>query len=402
MQLAEKMQDLGTEIAFDVLEEVKSMTTAGRDVISLAIGEPDFTTPEVIKEAGISAIRADKTGYSPSAGLPELRRELAHYLNRTRNANYSQEETVVAPGAKPLLFYGLLALIKPGMEVIYPNPGFPIYESVIRLMGGVPVPLPLRSENEFQFSPVELKKLITPNTGGIIINSPHNPTGTVINSTNMEQLAEIVRAYELWAIADEVYSELVYEETASSLVNFPGMKEQTLLIDSFSKSYAMTGWRIGFAGGSQKLINAISRLITNSVSCTATFTQHAALAALQEAGTQVEEMRDILQERAELVAEQINAIEGIHCLKPAGSYYCYIDVTLACRQLNLANSRELQEYLLQEAGVALLYQDCFGGRLPEEKGEFLRLSFASCDKSRLKEATARIDQAINQLHYQVS
>jgi len=402
MQLSKKMENLGTEVAFDVLEEVTNLTTAGKDIISLAIGEPNFTTPEVIKEAGVAAIRSDKTGYSPSAGISELRARVAEYLSETRGIDYLESETIVAPGAKPLIFYGLLALIEPGMEVIYPNPGFPIYESVIELLGGIPVPLPLRAENNFEFSLSELKELISPNTGGIIINSPHNPTGSIISREKLVLLADEIIKHDLWAISDEVYSELVYLDEAFSLAGLPGMQERTLLIDSFSKSYAMTGWRIGFAGGSKELIDGISKLITNSVSCTATFTQLAALTALEEARDDLDQMKKKLEERRDLVWRHLNRIPGLSCQKPAGSYYFYADVTEICHNLNLTDSEELQKYLLKEAGVALLHRECFGDKFPGEDREYIRLSFASCSKDRLKEAISRIERAVTTPKFQVS
>ncbi|MFN2363438.1 MAG: pyridoxal phosphate-dependent aminotransferase [Halarsenatibacteraceae bacterium] len=402
MQLSKKMENLGTEVAFDVLEEVANLTTAGRDIISLAIGEPNFTTPEVVKEAGVAAIRNDKTGYSPSAGILELREKVAEYLSETRGIDYLSSETIVAPGAKPFIFYGLLALVEPGMEVIYPSPGFPIYESVIELLGGIAVPLPLRAENNFEFSLSELKELISPRTGGIIINSPHNPTGAIISREKLALLADEIIKHDLWAISDEVYSELVYIDEAFSLAGLPGMKERTLLIDSFSKSYAMTGWRIGFAGGSKELVDGISKLITNSVSCTATFTQLAALTALEKARDDLDQMKKKLEERRDLVWQHLNRISGLSCQKPAGSYYFYADVTEICHNLNLADSKELQEYLLKEAGVALLHRECFGDKFPGEDREYIRISFASCSKDKLREAISRIERAITAPKSQVS
>ncbi len=401
MQLAQRVNGLGSEVAFEVLEEVGRLTAAGRDIISLAIGEPDFTTPEKIKEAGISAIRNDKTGYSPSAGIPELRKEIANYLRQTRKIDYSPAETVVAPGAKPLIFYGLLALVEPGMEVIYPNPGFPIYESAIELLGGIPRALPLRPEYDFAFNLSELQELISSRTGGIIINSPHNPTGSIISRNKIKQLAELISTHDLWAISDEVYSELVYEERAPSLAELSKVRDNTLLIDGFSKSFAMTGWRIGFAAGPQKLIDVISKLITNSVSCTATFTQHAGIKALTESRDSLKNMVAELKRRRELIWQGLNEIEGISCPKPAGAFYAFADVTAACRNLGFRDAAALQQHLLEKAGVAVLHRECFGSRNSSEEKEFLRLSYAS-KYEEIQEALRRIRQAVEVPHYQIS
>ena len=401
MQLANRVTGLGSEVAFEVLEEVENLTAAGRDIISLAIGEPDFTTPEPIKEAGISAIRNDKTGYSPSAGIPELRDRIADYLQQTRQVDYSPAETVVAPGAKPLIFYGLLALVEPGMEVIYPNPGFPIYESAIELLGGIPKALPLRPEYDFTFNISELEKLINPRTGGIIINSPHNPTGSIIPRDKMGQLADLINDNDLWAISDEVYSELVYEGRAPSLAEFPSAKENTLLIDGFSKSYAMTGWRIGFAAGSRELIDVISKLITNSVSCTATFTQHAGVTALTKSRDSIKKMVTELKRRRDLIWKGLNEIKGIHCRKPEGAFYAFADVTAACRNLGLNNAAALQQHLLEEAGVAVLHRECFGSKNSSEKKEFLRFSYAS-KYELIQEALERIRRAVEVSNYKIS
>ncbi len=401
MQLANRVTGLGSEVAFEVLEEVESLTAAGRDIISLAIGEPDFTTPEPIKEAGIAAIKNDKTGYSPSAGIPELREKIADYLRQSRQVDYSPAETVVAPGAKPLIFYGLLALVEPGMEVIYPNPGFPIYESAIELLGGIPKALPLRPEYDFTFNISELEKVISSRTGGIIINSPHNPTGSIISRNKMGQLADLINDNDLWAISDEVYSELVYEGRATSLSEFPKAKENTLLIDGFSKSYAMTGWRIGFAAGPRELIDVISKLITNSVSCTATFTQHAGVTALTKGRESIKKMGTELKRRRELIWKGLNEIEGIHCRKPEGAFYAFADVTAACRNLGLSNAAALQQHLLQEAGVAVLHRECFGSKNPSEKKEFLRFSYAS-KYELIQEALERIRRAVEVPNYKIS
>ncbi len=401
MQLANRVQNLESEVAFQVLEEVKSLTATGKDIISLAIGEPDFTTPEIIKEAGITAIENNKTGYSPSAGIPELRQEVANYLNQSRQVNYGPEETIVAPGAKPLIFYALMALVEPGQEVIYPNPGFPIYETVIEMMGGIPRPLPLRAENKFSFAVDELKNLLGPKTAGIILNSPHNPTGSVIPEEQLAEIAEIIKAQDLWAISDEVYSELVYDRDHNSLAEFSGIKDRLFLIDGFSKSYAMTGWRIGFGAGSEKLIKIISKLITNSVSCTATFTQHAALKALKAGQDSLASMVTELNRRRDFIWQGLNSIKGFKCQKPAGAFYAFVDVSEACQNLELQDAQELQRYLLDKAGVAVLHRECFGSKNRAEQGEFLRISYAN-RYELLEEAIRRIKNAVEIGKFQIS
>ncbi len=389
MQMASRVKNLGTEQAFEVLEEVNSLRDQGKNIISLAIGEPDFNTPEEIKKAGIEAIKNNKTGYSPSPGIPVLRQEVANYLSQTRGAKYNPEETVVAPGAKPLIFYGIMALMERGDKVIYPNPGFPVYNSIIEMIGGEAVPLPLRAENSFNYSPEELRDIIDDETTGIIINSPQNPTGAVIDSNRMAELAGIIREENLWVISDEVYSEMVYDEKASSIVDYPGMKERTLLIDGFSKTFAMTGWRIGYAGGPQELSARIGKLITNSVSCTATFTQHAAAEALKSVEKYRQNMVSELKERRDLIFKGLNDIRGISCQKPKGAFYAYADVTKACEILQLADAAEFQKFLLHKAGVAVLYRECFGDRFPGENREYIRLSFANNQKN-ISRALTRI------------
>lgn len=393
MQLASRVRNLGTEQAFNVLEEVNDLREMGKDIISLAIGEPDFNTPDVVKEAGIRAIENNKTEYSPSPGIPELREEVSGHLSRSRGAEYGPEEAVIAPGAKPLIFYGIMALMERGDKVIYPSPGFPVYSSIIEMMGGEAIPLPLRAENGFNFSPEELRNIIDEETEGIIVNSPHNPTGSVIERERMAQIAGLIREKDLWVISDEVYSEITYEGKAASIVDFPGMKKRTLLIDGFSKTFAMTGWRIGYAGGPDMLIDRIGKLITNSVSCTATFTQHAAVEALRSGGEFRKNMVAELEERRDLVYRGLNEIDGIRSHKPGGAFYAYADVTEACESLGLENAAEFQEYLLHEAGVAVLYRECFGSRFPGENREYIRISYASSQEN-ISRALERIEQAV--------
>ncbi len=394
MQFSSRMKNLKTEEAFEVLEEVNSLREEGRDVISLAIGEPDFNTPDKVKKAGIEAIKAGKTGYSPSPGIPELREEIAGHLSASRGVKYSRQNTVAAPGAKPLIFYGLLAVIEPGSEVIYPSPGFPVYESLIEIFDGRAVPYSLPAEEGFELDPEEIEAKVNANTDAIIINSPHNPTGSVISRAKLEKLADIAKEYDLWVISDEVYFELVYDDSIASIAALPGMKERTLIIDSFSKSYAMTGWRIGFGGGPQDLIAIISKLITNSVSCTATFTQHAAVKALRSCDDFLQNIVEELEERRDLVYTGLNEVKGIKCQKPEGAFYAYADVTEVCQLLGLKNAAELQEFLLEQAGVAVLYRECFGDKLADEKREYIRISYANSQEN-IAEALGRIKNLVH-------
>ena len=394
MQFSPRMKNLKTEEAFEVLEEVNRLREEGKDVISLAIGEPDFNTPDNVKEAGIEAIKADKTCYSPSPGIPELRQEIADHLSSSRGVEYARENTVAAPGAKPLIFYGILAVMEPGSEVAYPSPGFPVYESIIELFDGVPVPYSLPAEKGFEVDPEEIKAKVNENTDAIIINSPHNPTGSVISPAKLEKLADIAEEYDLWVISDEVYFDLVYDDNIYSIAALPGLKERTLIIDSFSKSYAMTGWRIGFGGGPEELIARISKLITNSVSCTATFTQHAAVKALRSDDGFLQNIVEELEERRDLVYRGLNEVRGIKCQKPEGAFYAYADVTEVCKLLGLKNAAEFQEFLLYQAGVAVLYRECFGDKFADEKREYIRISYANSQEN-IAEALERIKNLVN-------
>ncbi|SDL32171.1 pyridoxal phosphate-dependent aminotransferase [Halarsenatibacter silvermanii] len=394
MKFSPRMKNLKSEKAFDVLEEVNSLREEGKDVISLAIGEPDFNTPENVKRAGIKAIEANKTGYSPSPGITELREEAAKYFSASREVSFSAENAIIAPGAKPLIFYGLLAMMGPDSEAAYPSPGFPVYESIIELFEGKPVPYSLPAEEGFDIDPDEIRSKTNEKTDVLIINSPHNPTGSVISKESLVELAEIAEEYDYWIISDEVYFELSYGGDVDSIASLPGMKERTLIIDSFSKTYAMTGWRIGFGAGPRQLIDKIGKLITNSVSCTATFTQHAAVEALRSGGQFRQKMVDELKERRDLVYRELNKVEGIECQKPEGAFYAYADVTEACELLGLENAAEFQKFLLHEAGVAVLYRECFGSRFSDEEEEYIRISFANSQEN--------ISRAINRIRKKVA
>ncbi len=388
-RFADRMDRLGNENAFVVLAEVERLEAAGRSIVNLSIGDCDFPTPENIRRAAHDAIEAGHTHYAPSPGIPALREAAARYLTRTRGLPVTPDEVVVTPGAKPILFFSLLALINPGDEVLYPNPGFPIYESVARFVGGAPVPLPLREARRFRFDPDELRRCVTDRTRMIILNSPNNPTGGVLTAAELEAVAAVARDRDLWVLSDEVYCRYLYEGAHASIAALPGMKERTILLDGHSKSYAMTGWRLGFAAMPPDLAEQVALLITNSVSCTAAFTQVAGIEALDGPQAAVEAMIGTFRTRRDFVVAGLNALPGLRCQAPEGAFYAYPNVSQACRRLGLAGAEELQHRLLQEAGVALLARTCFGPRNEGEQEEYLRLSFATSVET-LEEGLARM------------
>jgi len=393
MQIARRIGRLGTETAFEVLAEVNRLKAQGQDIVSFAIGEPDFDTPQNIKDAATRAIRDGYTHYSPSAGILPLRESIARYISKTRGVEVEPEEVVVTPGAKPILFDSILSCVNEGDKVIYPNPGFPIYESVINFMGVKPVPLPLLEERNFRFDPEKLRMSITPETRMIIINSPQNPTGGILTQDDLEAIARIAIQKDLWVLSDEIYSRMVYEGEFRSIVSIPGMKERTILLDGFSKTYAMTGWRLGFGIMRKELAVHVARIETNSNSCTATFTQYAGVEALE--GPQEDSLAMIaeFERRRDLIYQGLNDIEGIKCVKPKGAFYIYPNVTEACRNLGLSDSRELQQYLLHKGGVAVLARSCFGRRCEGEKEEYVRFSYAT-SRENIMEGLGRIKRAI--------
>jgi aspartate/methionine/tyrosine aminotransferase len=393
MQIAKRMGRLGTETAFEVLAEVNKLKSAGQDIISFALGEPDFETPQSIKDAGVKAIDDGYTHYGPSAGILPLRESIAHYISESRGIEVAPEEVVVTPGAKPIVFDSILSCINEGDEVIYPNPGYPIYESVINFIGGKPVPLPLLEEKGFSFAPEELKMRVTPRTKMIIINSPQNPTGGILSQDDLETIAEIAIQADLWVLSDEIYSKIIYEGEFRSIISIAGMKERTILIDGFSKTYAMTGWRLGFGIMKKELAADVARVETNVDSCTATFTQYAGVEALDGSQDKSRAMVAEFQKRRDLIHQELNNIKGIKCLKPRGAFYIYPNVTEACRNLAFHNSKELQQYLLHKANVAVLARSCFGQRNEGEKEEYIRLSYATSQENII-EGVKRIKKAI--------
>ena len=393
MQIARRVGRLGTETAFEVLAEVNKLKAAGKDIISFALGEPDFDTPQNIKDAVKKAIDDGYTHYSPSAGILPLRESIVRYISRTRGIEVKPEEVVVTPGAKPIVFDSILSCINEGDEVIYPNPGYPIYESVINFIGGKPVPLPLLEEKSFSFAPEDLRARITPRTKMIILNSPQNPTGGILSQDDLEIIAEIAIQADLWVLSDEVYSKIVYEGEFRSIISIPGMKERTILVDGFSKTYAMTGWRLGFGIMKKELALHVARIETNVDSCTATFTQYAGIEALEGSQKESRAMIAEFQKRRDLIHQELNKIRGIKCLMPRGAFYIYPNVTEACQDLGFHNSKELQQYLLHQAKVAVLARSCFGKRNEGEKEEYIRLSYVT-SRANIIEGVKRIKKAI--------
>jgi len=382
------METLGTETAFEVLAKAKALEKQGKDVVHLEIGEPDFDTPKNVKEAAIKALNAGYTHYGPSAGIPELRETIAQYISKTRGIKADPDEVVVTPGAKPIMFFSILALVNPGEEVLYPNPGFPIYESVVNFVGAKPVPIPLTEENDFRLDPEYVEEKITKKTKMIILNSPENPTGGVLTIDDLKAIADCISDRDdVFVLSDEIYSRIIYEGTHESIASLPGMKEKTILLDGFSKTYAMTGWRLGYGVMRKDLAQKVAQLQTNSNSCTCTFTQIAGIEALKGSQAEPERMDAEFKKRREVIVSGLNDIKGITCKKPRGAFYVFPNITGTGM-----NCRELGDYLLKEAGVAVLSGTSFG-----KYGEgYLRLSFAN-SIGNIQKALDRISKAVEKL-----
>jgi aspartate/methionine/tyrosine aminotransferase len=375
------MERLGTETAFEVLSKAKALERAGRSIVHLEIGEPDFETPQHIVAAAVDALRGGWTHYTPSAGLPELREAIADSVSQSRGVKVFPEEVVVVPGGKPIMFYAMLALIDEGDGVLYPNPGFPIYESMIHFAGGTAVPIPLREERDFAMDVDEMARLIVPRTKLIILNSPQNPTGAVLDREDIERVADVIGERNIMVLADEIYSRLQFEGEPFSIMSVPGMKERTILLDGFSKTYAMTGWRIGYGVMRADLAEQITRLMTNSNSCTASFTQRAALAALHGDQSDVEKMRTEFERRSRIFVNGLNRIKGFSARMPKGAFYVFANITSTGW-----TAKMLADALLQDAGVAALAGTAFG-----RYGEgYLRFSVAN-SMENLTEALERLD-----------
>lgn len=387
MKLASRMNNLGTETAFEVLVRARALEAQGRPVIHLEVGEPDFDTPENIVEASVNSLRKGATKYTPSAGIPELRQAIAHHVSATRGIHVKPEQVVVTPGAKPIMFYIMLALVDEGDEVLTPNPGFPIYESMIRFTGGKPVFYRLREETNFRFDPDEFVRSVTNKTNLIIINSPHNPTGGVLEPADLRVIADVATSRNIPVLADEIYWRILYDGKYTSILNYPGMPERTILLDGFSKSYSMTGWRLGFGVMNEKLAPHVTRLMTNSNSCTAAMIQWAGVEALNGDQSSVGRMVAAFRERRDVIVEGLNQIPGLSCRLPHGAFYAFPNITGVGM-----HSKELADYLLNEAGVACLSGTSFG-----EYGEgFLRLSYAN-SLENIHKALDRIRVAVEKL-----
>lgn len=389
MKFAERMSRLGTENAFTVLAEVQKLARAGRDIVSLGIGDPDFDTPENIRNAAKAALDRGRTHYGPSAGTVELREAVAAYLTRSRGVEFHPDEVVITPGGKPILFHTILAVAEPGDEVIYPNPGFPIYESVINFAGARPVPMALVEKNAFGLDLDQLRRAASPRTRMIILNSPNNPTGGVLSRSDLEAIAEIAQERDAWVLADEIYSEFLFEGGHQSITQIPGLKERTILLDGFSKTYAMTGWRMGYGAAPRAMAEKIAQLNTNSVSCTATFSQDAGVEALTGPQNAVRAMIGEFRARRDLAVAALNEIPGISCVMPKGAFYAFPNVTGACRRLGLQNAEEFQHAMLYDGSVAVLARTNFGSRNEGEDQEYVRISFAT-SREMLTEGLRRI------------
>ena len=369
MKLAERMQRIGTESAFDVLVRARALEAQGKDIIHLEIGEPDFPTPQHIVDAGKKALDEGWTHYGPSQGLPELREAIAEYISKTRGITVSPANVCVTPGGKPIIFFPVLALLGPGDEAIYPNPGFPIYESMIRVSGATAVPVPLVEERGFSFDLDVFRKSLTPRTKMVILNSPHNPTGGMIPPEDIAAIADEVRGRDLVVLSDEIYSRIVYgNQPPVSITTLPGMLEKTIILDGFSKTYAMTGWRMGYGVMPSFLVDPVNKLMVNSNSCTASFTQRAGIAALRGPQDCVTAMVEEFARRRDAFCAGLNDIPGWRCAIPGGAFYAFANVKALGR-----GSKEIADSLLADAGVACLNGAGFG-----EFGEgYIRFSYAN-------------------------
>lgn len=386
--LAERMKALGTETSFEVLAKAKALEKLGKNIVHLEIGEPDFDTPKNIKDAAVKALYAGYTHYVQASGILELREAIAEDIAKSRKIEVDPDEVVVTPGAKPILFFAVLACVNPGEEVLYPNPGFPIYESAINFVGAKPVPIPLKEENDFRIDHEYFKDKITKKTKLLIINSPENPTGGVLTKEDLKLIADcITNRNDIIVFSDEIYSRIIYEGEHESIASLPGMKEKTIILDGFSKTYAMTGWRLGYGVMRKDLAQKISQLVINCNSCTCSFIQMAGIEALKNSQDSVGEMVEAFRKRREIMVSGLNKIMGIKCRKPKGTFYVFPNINGTGMK-----SHEIADYLLNEAGVAVLSGTSFGAY-----GEgYLRLSFANSAEN-IEKALNRISEALEKL-----
>ncbi len=382
MEFAERVVNLAPEGAYHMLARAQALEAAGKEIIHLEIGQPDVPTFENIAQAGIQAIEDGFTRYTPSSGMGELRREIAAYASRQKGLKVNPSQVVVGPGAKPALFFPTLALVRPGDEVIYPDPGFPTYKAMIEVAGGVPVPVPLQETADFSFDLEVFDQLVSDRTRLVIINSPSNPTGGVMSLEALEHLAASAQQHDFWVLSDEIYDRLVYDFKVTSIAALPGMSERTIICDGFSKAYAMTGWRLGYGIMPEELADRVGLLLTHSVGCTASFTQVAGVQALTGPQDQVEAVVAEYQRRRDVLVAGLNAIPGLSCRLPQGAFYVFPNITAFGK-----TSDWMADYLLEEAGVALLSGTSFG-----KNGEgYLRLCFAN--------SLANIQTALERLNF---
>jgi aspartate/methionine/tyrosine aminotransferase len=380
MQLVQAMSRIGVESAFEVLVKARALEKQGKSVIHLEIGEPDFPTPQHVIEAGKQALDQGWTKYGPTQGLPELRESIAAYISRTRGISVGPQNVCVVPGGKPVMYFAIVALLEAGDEAIYPNPGFPIYESMIKFQGAKAVHIPLVESRGFSFDLDLFEKLLTDRTKLVILNSPANPTGGIMPAEDVERLADILRKRDVMVLSDEIYSRIVYTGEPVSIASFPGMLEKTIILDGFSKTYSMTGWRLGYGVMPEWLADAVVKLMVNSNSCTASFTQRAGIAALDGPQDDVDKMVAEFRRRRDFIVKGLNGIPGIRCSEPAGAFYAFPNVTGTGLP-----SKELADMLLYEAGVACLDGNCFGAH-----GDgYLRFSYAN-SLENIQEALNRI------------
>lgn len=385
IHIAQRMRRLGTETAFEVLAKARALEAQGKHIVHLEIGEPDFDTPLNIKQAAKKALDDGFTHYGPAAGLPQTKKAIAEYIAKTRGINVTPDHVVVTPGAKPIMFFVILACIDEGDEVIYPNPGFPIYESSIDFVGGVSVPLQLKEENEFRVKIEDVKKLITKKTRMIILNSPQNPTGGILTEEDIRAIAKLAIEHNIMVLSDEIYDRIMYDGYKPfSIASIPGMQERTIILDGFSKTYAMTGWRLGFGVMPEELAKLVTKLQINSTSCTSSFSQIAAIEALTGPRGDIDNMVKEFEMRRNFIVDGLNALDGVSCHKPHGAFYVFPNITGTGK-----SSRDLADFLLNEAGVACLSGTAFG-----KFGEgYLRFSYANSIPN-IEKALERIAKAL--------
>jgi aspartate aminotransferase len=398
MKIADRMEKLGTETAFRVLAQVSAFSEARRKrVISFAIGEPDFNTPEHIKEAAIQSLRNNNTHYVPSAGIRELREACAEYAGKLRDIEITPEMITILPSAKQVISLAVLTCMDPGDRVIYPNPGYPIYESQIKVFDGIAVPAQLKEENDFNYDIDELRRLIIPGkTKMIVLNSPQNPTGSVLSKSNLEAIAELAIQHDLWILSDEIYANFTYDgKKHYSIASLDGMQERTIILDGFSKFWAMTGWRLGFSVTNPKIASHFANWATNTISCTAPFVQHGGLAALKQDFAPSWAMVQEFENRRNLICDLLNNIKGLSVKRPRGAFYLFCNVTKACENLGLKNALEFQQYLLDKADVVVLARSFFGERDPDETQEYVRFSYC-VSRDNIVEGCKRIKEAVEQ------